>query len=224
MLIDLTGKKFGRLKVLKRGRHDSKHLWWVCRCSCPLKTTKEVRGDALRGGITQGCGCIQREVCSARAHHYELGKKFGRLTVIEESGTRKKRGPIYLCRCACGNKIKVQGRHLRSGESRSCGCLYRDTRRTANRRHGKSPCGRKIPVYSAYHRQRSLCLNPKTKHFNCYGGRGILFCFDSFPEFYAAVGDKPGPLFWLMRKDPDKHFERDNLHWVEKGLRKRVRK
>jgi hypothetical protein len=220
MLIDLTGKKFGRLKVLKRGRHDSKHLWWVCRCSCPKKTVKEVRGDSLRAGSIRSCSCLQREAMCAFAHHYKRGRKFGRLTVIKETGTVKKRGLVYLCECRCGNRVKVQGRHLASKETKSCGCLYRDTRKTANRRHGKSPCGRKIPVYSAYHRQRSLCLNPKTKHFNYYGGRGILFCFASFPEFYAEVGDKPGPDFWLMRQDSDGHFEPGNLEWVQKRTRK----
>ena len=111
------------------------------------------------------------------------------------------------------------GKFLASGETKSCGCLYRDTRKTANLRHGKNPASHRVPVYSAYHRERSLCRNPNAKHYEYYGGRSILFCFDSFPEFYREVGDKPGPDYWLERIDKDGHFEKHNLSWIQKGKR-----
>lgn len=59
------------------------------------------------------------------------GKTFGRLTVIERVG---KQGPhpTWLCRCECGNETVVQGPSLRTGQTRSCGCL-----RLANNLSGK---------------------------------------------------------------------------------------
>ena len=58
------------------------------------------------------------------------GQKFGRLTVIRRvedkicpSGTYKQ----YLCKCDCGNTIAVTTASLKSGHTKSCGCLRKDT-------------------------------------------------------------------------------------------------
>lgn len=56
MLIDLTGKQFGNLKVIKRAGIIGKHPSWLCKCSCG--STVIVRGDHLRNGETTSCGCI----------------------------------------------------------------------------------------------------------------------------------------------------------------------
>jgi hypothetical protein len=221
--MEMIGKVFGRLTVLRRGRSNQKHLWWSCICSCPLRTKKQIRGDGLRSGAVVSCGCYRLEAVKALGYHYKPGRKFARLTIVKETGTVKKRGPIYLCRCVCGKRVTVQGRHLRSGESRSCGCLYRDTRATANRTHGKAPSSHKIAVYSCYGREKSLCRNPNMKHYEYYGGRGIEFRFTSFQEFYAEVGDKPNNDCWLMRIDRDGHFEPGNMQWVPRNNRSKFK-
>ena len=61
---DLTGRRFGRLYVLKReGTHvspgGSKKALWLCVCDCGNLTTTRTR--ELKGGHTQSCGCLQRE-------------------------------------------------------------------------------------------------------------------------------------------------------------------
>lgn len=53
-------------------------------------------------------------------------KTVGRLTVIEDTGERRGREPVWLCRCVCGNEVRVRSSSLASGETRSCGCLQRD--------------------------------------------------------------------------------------------------
>ena len=58
--IDLTGKEFGKLKVIKRdgtfvGMDGTKYSQWKCKCSCG--TIKTIRGhDLVRGSVTS-CGC-----------------------------------------------------------------------------------------------------------------------------------------------------------------------
>ena len=61
ILIDLTGKVFGRLTVIKRADCETRKLKprWICRCSCGRIT--EVTGERLRRGQTKSCGCLQRE-------------------------------------------------------------------------------------------------------------------------------------------------------------------
>lgn len=64
-LIDLTGRAFGRLTVLRRGDApaNDRTAWWFCRCSCGASVT--TAGGRLRLGQTQSCGCLHREVVSA---------------------------------------------------------------------------------------------------------------------------------------------------------------
>jgi len=58
--IDLSGQKFGRLIVLEEAGCDKlDNVMWKCRCDCG--TIKTIRGDSLRSGHTQSCGCLQKE-------------------------------------------------------------------------------------------------------------------------------------------------------------------
>ncbi|HHX59446.1 MAG TPA: hypothetical protein GX707_01720 [Epulopiscium sp.] len=53
-----------------------------------------------------------------------IGCKFGKLTVLNISKTRGNSGQIkYDCICDCGNTHTVSGESIRSGKSKSCGCL-----------------------------------------------------------------------------------------------------
>ena len=55
-LIDLTGKKIGRLTVIgKHGHNKHGQLMWECLCDCGNKTV--VVGQNLRRGMTKSCGC-----------------------------------------------------------------------------------------------------------------------------------------------------------------------
>ena len=56
-IIDLTGKVFGRLTVLRRSMEDAK---WVVQCSCGSLPCR-VAGSSLRNGLTRSCGCLMRE-------------------------------------------------------------------------------------------------------------------------------------------------------------------
>ncbi len=59
-LIDLTGKKFGRMKVLSRDT-TRKGVFWNCVCDCG--NSRSVVSQNLRDGITKSCGCLMLEVC-----------------------------------------------------------------------------------------------------------------------------------------------------------------
>ena len=59
-LIELAGKRFGRLLVLERdGRNVSRISRWLCQCDCGELTT--ARSDNLRRGQTTSCGCWRLE-------------------------------------------------------------------------------------------------------------------------------------------------------------------
>ena len=65
-LIDLTGKRFGRLIVIKRMNNDKwGRAQWLCLCECQKK--KIVPGNNLRRGDTKSCGCLRKEATGQRA-------------------------------------------------------------------------------------------------------------------------------------------------------------
>lgn len=73
-LIDLTGKKFGRLTVIRRSEYKgnskfSQHVYWDCLCDCGGITA--VEGWALRNGKVNSCGCLYFEAITKHGHHKE---------------------------------------------------------------------------------------------------------------------------------------------------------
>ena len=55
-LIDLTGQRFGHLVVIEyAGRNERRESLWRCHCDCGNESV--VRGDVLRRGTTESCGC-----------------------------------------------------------------------------------------------------------------------------------------------------------------------
>lgn len=61
--------------------------------------------------------------CSRMRDIMRLEKqRFGRLTVVKFH-TRDRRGTVWLCKCDCGESIFSTSGRLRSGNTRSCGCL-----------------------------------------------------------------------------------------------------
>lgn len=65
VLIDLIGKKFGRLLVIKRAFPNiCKKAIWICRCDCGKESV--AIGVDLRNGHTRSCGCLASEVVSKR--------------------------------------------------------------------------------------------------------------------------------------------------------------
>ena len=61
-LKDLTGEKFGRLKVISLSHQDEKgNTVWLCQCDCGNTELKLVKGTYLQRGDTKSCGCLRTE-------------------------------------------------------------------------------------------------------------------------------------------------------------------
>lgn len=60
--IDLTGRKFGLLTVIREGKTVNKNRAWRCKCKCGK--VKNILGSNLTGGRSKSCGCLQKENAS----------------------------------------------------------------------------------------------------------------------------------------------------------------
>jgi len=121
---DLVGQKFGRLTVVEDvGRTKKQNVIWKCVCDCG--NTVDVITASLQNGHSQSCGCLHKERTSEISKKDLVGQKFGRLTVLEDVG-RKRKGVVWHCLCECGDIVEVMAGNLQSGNTQSCGCYKKE--------------------------------------------------------------------------------------------------
>lgn len=67
----------------------------------------------------------------------EIGKKYGKLTVIKKLERKEHQTTVYLCRCDCGNFKEVNINKLHTGHVKSCGCMKRKIKDLTGMRFGR---------------------------------------------------------------------------------------
>lgn len=76
-----------------------------------------------------------------------VGKKFGRLLVIDGAENNKQNKSVWKCKCDCGKIILRSGAHLckkiNIPEHKSCGCLHRElsSKRATGNTFSRKPIG-----------------------------------------------------------------------------------
>ncbi len=154
------------------------------------------------------------------------GHRFSRLVALEIAG-RGGRQVLWRCQCDCGKLTTVATGNLRSGHTRSCGCLVIEFASAAGplrETHGLS----KTPEYNVWHGMVQRCHNPKNKGFNEYGGRGITVCDEwrtDFRAFFAHIGQRPSMKHSVDRIRNNEGYKPGNVRWAtqeEQGNNKRV--
>lgn len=139
-------------------------------------------------------------------------QKFNRLLVISRAESTDKGLSRWNCICDCGNSIVVKGTLLSNGSTKSCGCLSRERIGALNRSHGLTGS----PEHQSWRGMKARCDNPKSSHYQIYGGRGIRYdeSWLDFSVFLHDMGQRPEGT-QLDRKDVNGGYNKHNCKWAD---------
>lgn len=123
--INLLGQTFGKLLVIEETpKRKDRSVIWKCKCSCGEEiflSAKELRNK----GVCQCSKCGYSRSPKKINIPSIIGNKYNRLKVIETTEKRSGGKILYKCQCDCGNITFVTKTDLKSGHTKSCGCIQR---------------------------------------------------------------------------------------------------
>lgn len=102
----------------------------MCKCVCDCGNTCIKAAEYLKVAAHPSCGCMTAKYRAEGNQTNEIGRTFGRLTIIDI--LRDSNPAKAVCECECGAVVVTSKANVVSEHTLSCGCLRRDRVSIAN--------------------------------------------------------------------------------------------
>lgn len=137
------------------------------------------------------------------------------LTILGESLQSQPGKRKCIVECFCGAVFHALLKNIKSGNTKSCGCLVRQMVTERNTTHGM--CGTR--TYISWLSMKRRCNSPLSEKYSDYGGRGISYDikWETFEGFFEEMGECPDGLE-LDRIDPNGNYCKENCRWGNECL------
>jgi hypothetical protein len=160
-----------------------------------------------------------------RKIEYKKGEKFNGVEFIERT---KKLKAKWLC--ICGKEFTASIYKVKTGHTKSCGCVRRSTTSKQMKKHGFSG----TQIYQVWKHVKSRCYNVNDKYYSIYGGRGVKMqdswikdfsCFFSYVSGLLSYDESNLGIKGLTidRIDTNSDYKEGNIQWSYPTMQARNR-
>lgn len=152
---------------------------------------------------------------------HKPGDTFPNITLLHEEPPGNRGQARWLCKCICNNEFITTQNNLRSGHTKSCGCLKKSLSIKRSTTHGLS----KTRLYKIYMGMKERCYDSNNHNYIRYGSRGIKICeewLDDFTVFHTwSINNGYSDNLSIDRIIGHLHYSPDNCRWTNPTIQAR---